>query len=231
MKKDYYLTLDTETAGTPEKPLVYDIGGAIHDRKGKIVETFSFVIYDIYKNKSLMQSAYYACKLPQYEKELQSGSRKMVRFYTARNHILNLIDKYDVKAVLAYNMRFDLNALNNTLREITNGKRKYFFPFSKNCELWCTWTMAKQLLKDKPRYKSWCKKYDYVSKNHQVKTSAEILHRWLTKNHAFLEEHTGLEDTLIEVNIFKYIVNQRKMRTIRKTYWKPKEDREVTATP
>lgn len=229
-KKHFYLTLDTETAGTLENPLVYDIGGAIHDRNGNIIETFSFVIYDIYKNKSLMQSAYYACKLPQYEKELQSGLRKMVRFYTARNHILNLIDKYDVKAVLAYNMRFDLNALNNTLREITNGKRKYFFPFSKNCELWCTWTMAKQLLKDKPRYKSWCKKYNYVSKNQQVKTSAEILHRWLTKNHAFLEEHTGLEDTLIEVNIFKYIVNQRKMRTIRKTYWIPKEDKEVIST-
>lgn len=226
-KKHFYLTLDTETVGTLENPLVYDLSGAIHDRYGNIIETFSFIIYDIYKNKDLMQSAYYACKIPQYEKDLQSGKYKMVLFYTARNHVLNLIDQYNVHAVLAYNMRFDLTALNNTLREITNEKRKYFFPFSKKCELWCTWTMAKQIMKDKPRYRSWCKKYDYVSKNHQVKTSAEVLYRWLTKDHTFLEEHTGIEDTLIEVNIFKYIVNQRKMRSLRKTYWKPKEGGEV----
>ncbi|MEI4856032.1 hypothetical protein, partial [Klebsiella pneumoniae] len=79
---------------------------------------------------------YYACKLPQYETELKAGHRKKVRFYTARNHILDLIDKYEVKAVLAYNMRFDLNALNNTLRYLSNGKRKYFFPFSKDVEIW-----------------------------------------------------------------------------------------------
>ncbi len=226
MKRDYYLTIDTETTGTLENPLIYDIGGAVHDRNGNIEETFSFVIYDVYKNKDLMQSAYYAFKLPMYEKELEKGFRKMVRFYTARNHILNLIDKYDIKAVLAYNMRFDLNALNNTLRTLTNGKRKYFFPFSKNCELWCTHTMIKQIIKEKPRYKTWCEKYDYLSGNHQPKTSVEVLYKWLTKNHGFLEDHTSLEDALIEVDIFKYIVNQRKMRTLRKTYWKPKEEQQ-----
>ena len=72
-KKHFYLTLDTETVGTLKSPLVYDLSGAIHDRYGNIIETFSFVIYDIYKNKELMQSAYYACKMPQYEKDLQSG--------------------------------------------------------------------------------------------------------------------------------------------------------------
>ena len=33
-RKHYYLTLDTETANSTEKPLVYDIGGAVHDMQG-----------------------------------------------------------------------------------------------------------------------------------------------------------------------------------------------------
>lgn len=220
MKKDLYLTIDTETAGDLESPLVYDIGGAVHDRLGNVIETFSFVIHDIYKDKELMESCYYACKLPQYENELKAGIRKKVRFYTARNYVLDLIDKYEIKAVLAYNMRFDLNALNNTLRYLSNGKRKYFFPFSKNVEIWCTWTMLKQLVKNKPRYKSWCKKHNYIAGNNQYRTSVEVFNKWLHKDHGFIEEHTGLEDALVEVDIFRYIVNQRKMRTIRKTYWK-----------
>ena len=46
--KNYYLTIDTETANGLNDPFVYDIGGAIHDKKGNVYETFSFVIYDIF---------------------------------------------------------------------------------------------------------------------------------------------------------------------------------------
>ena len=45
-RKNYYLTIDTETANSLDDPLVYDIGGAIHDKKGRVYETFSFVIYE-----------------------------------------------------------------------------------------------------------------------------------------------------------------------------------------
>ena len=58
-RKNYYLTIDTETANGFDDPIVYDIGGAIHDKKGNIYETFSFVIYEtIYGIKDLINSAY-----------------------------------------------------------------------------------------------------------------------------------------------------------------------------
>lgn len=47
-RKSYYLTIDTETANTMEDPMMYDLGGAVHDRLGNVEETFSFVIYDIF---------------------------------------------------------------------------------------------------------------------------------------------------------------------------------------
>ena len=39
-RKNYYLTIDTETANDIECPLMYDLGGAIHDKQGKVYETF-----------------------------------------------------------------------------------------------------------------------------------------------------------------------------------------------
>lgn len=92
-RKNYYLTLDTETANTLDDPLVYDIGGAIHDKQGNVIETFSFVIYETYVAcKDLMQTAYYACKLPQYEEQLKSGERKMCSIHTARKVVANLCE-------------------------------------------------------------------------------------------------------------------------------------------
>ena len=47
-RRNYYLTIDTETANGLDDPMMYDLSGAIHDRQGNVYETFSFVIYDIF---------------------------------------------------------------------------------------------------------------------------------------------------------------------------------------
>ena len=46
-RKSYFITFDTKTANSLECPLMYDLGFAVHDKQGKIYETFSFVIADI----------------------------------------------------------------------------------------------------------------------------------------------------------------------------------------
>ena len=74
-RKKYILVIDTETAngfmGEDNKldlsnSLVYDIGYKVVDKKGNTYEENSFVIYDIFFNKEMMQSAYYKQKIPQY---------------------------------------------------------------------------------------------------------------------------------------------------------------------
>lgn len=77
-KKNFYLTIDTETANSLEDPIVYDIGGAIHDKQGNVYETFSFVIYETFVLcADLMKTAYYAEKIPMYEEQLKNGKRRM----------------------------------------------------------------------------------------------------------------------------------------------------------
>lgn len=67
-RKNYYLTIDTETCNSLDDPLVYDLGGCVHDKEGNALEMFSFVIRDTFKGcEDLMQTAYYAEKIPNYE--------------------------------------------------------------------------------------------------------------------------------------------------------------------
>ena len=59
----YVIVLDTETTNSVEQPIPYDIGGLIlNTQTGETVETFSFVVAEIFLDKEMMSSAYYAEK-------------------------------------------------------------------------------------------------------------------------------------------------------------------------
>lgn len=208
-RKSYYLTIDTETCNDMENPIVYDIGGCIHDRKGNVEEAFSFVIYDTFVGMAdVMTSAYYAEKIPNYEDDLQNGLRKMVTYATARAYIKELCDKYNVKAIIAHNMRFDYRATATTQRYLTKSKYRYFFPYG--IELWDTMKMAQDTICKEWGYREWCKSNGYLTKNGQVRKTAEILYRYISGQNDFVESHTGLEDVMIEKEIFSACMAKHK---------------------
>ena len=215
--------LDTETANTftdengknnMDNVLPYDFGFAVIDSKGNVYETFSFVNTDIYLDEpELMTSAYYADKIPLYEADLAEGLRTLATTYTIRKTMLDKIKEYDCKFVCAHNTRFDLKACNNILRWTTKSKYRYFFPYG--IEIWDTLKAAKQVIGKMPTYKKFCKINNYMTANNQPRFTAEILYRFITKDNNFKEEHTGLEDVLIEVEILKYIKRQHKKMNIK----------------
>ena len=208
-RKNYYLTIDTETANGLDDSLVYDIGGAIHDKKGRVYETFSFVIYEVFVGmKDLMKTAYYAEKIPRYEADLQAGSRKMVQYNTARKHIADLCKKYNVRAIIAHNARFDYRATNTTQRYLTCSKYRYFLPYG--LPIYDTLKMARDTIGKQKTYIQWCKNNGYMVNNNRPRLTAEILYRYISGNNSFVEEHTGLEDVLIEKEIFAKCMRQHK---------------------
>ena len=208
-RKSYYLTIDTETANGLNDSLVYDIGGAIHDKKGRVYETFSFVIYEIFAGmKDLMQSAYYAEKIPRYEADLQAGSREMVQYNTARKHIANLCKKYDVRAIIAHNARFDYRATNTTQRYLTCSKYRYFLPYG--FEVWDTLKMVRSTVAKQKSYLRWCKQNGFMVNEKRPRMTAEILYKYMTNDIDYKESHTGLEDVLIEKEIFVWCMRQKK---------------------
>ena len=215
-RKTYYLTIDTETANGLDDPMMYDIGGAIHDRYGNIEESFSFIIYDIFcADRDLFNTAYYAEKRPKYEQEIAAGSRKIVSIYTAKRYIEDLCKAYDVKAIIAYNARFDYKSTTGTLRYVTKSKARFFLPYG--IPVWDSWKMAQDTICKQKGYEPFCKEHDFVCKNGRVKTSAEIVYRYMTRDLEFNEDHTGLEDVEIEVAIFARCMAQHKK--MRKALW------------
>lgn len=215
-RKTYYLTIDTETANGLDDPMMYDLGGAIHDKRGNVEETFSFIIYDIfYADRALFDTAYYAEKRPQYEKEIESGNRKIVSIFTARQYVRDLCEKYNVKAIIAHNARFDYRATNYTLRYVTKSASRYFLPYGT--PLWDTLKMAQDTICKQKTYINWCKANDYMVRG-RPRATAEILYRYIKCANDFEEEHTGLEDVLIEKEIFAHCMRQHKK--MRKSPWK-----------
>lgn len=211
MKKHYYLVIDTETTGTLEKPIVYDLGGAIIDRYGNVYETFSFVIKEMWHdNWEMLRSAHYANKLPNYQRELILGSRKLVTYYQAKKHIENLCEEYNVKAIMAHNAAFDYRATRNTQKFLTDGKYSTFLPYE--IEIWDTMKMTRDVIATKKSYIKFCQENDYMTQHKvpRVQVNAEVLYRFISGNNEFVESHTGLEDVLIEKEIFAYCVRQHK---------------------
>lgn len=208
----YYLTIDTETANSLDDPMMYDLGGAIHDKRGKVYETFSFIIYDVFcADRALFNTAYYATKRPMYEEQIKSGKRKIVSIYTARRHIADLCRKYGVKAIIAHNASFDYRSTNYTLRYVTKSASRFFLPYG--IPMWDTLKMAQDTICRQPTYQRFCKANGYCLKNGKPRATAEILYRYISRNTNFVEDHTGLEDVLIEKEIFaKCMAQHKKMR-------------------
>lgn len=213
----YKLVLDTETTPLdrdikevmPNNMFVYDIGWAIVDKRGKVYRTRSFIVADIFLDeRNLMKSAYYANKIPQYWKDLKEGKRTLLTFYNIRKIFYEDIAEYSIKEVYGHNMLFDYGSLNNSQRWLTKSKFRYFF--TKDLEICDTLKMARDILKEKPTYKRFCQENGYMTKNNQVRYTAEVIYRFITQDTDFIESHTGLEDVLIEKEILAYCFKQKK---------------------
>lgn len=204
---------DTETAGSIEKPLVYDMGAMVIDRNGNQIvnETINHINCGVfYYKKDLMETAYYAEKLPAYRDEIWDGEREVFDIMETRERVHKLFKDEGITVVCAHNARFDINALNNTVRDATNGKVRYFFPYG--VEVWDTLKMAQQILKDMPTYRKFCENNEFMT-NHAVprpRYTAEVIYRFITKNTEFEEAHTGLRDVEIEAQILAYLIRQHK---------------------
>lgn len=211
-RRKYYLVLDTETANGLEDPLVYDLGYAIIDKHGTIFKTESFIVSDIFYQNDLMTSAYYARKIPMYYKDIKVGTRKVVNLYTARKILLDDIEEWRIEAVLAYNMAFDYRATTTTQRYETKSKYRYFLPYG--VPIWCIWNMACHSICNTRQYVNFCLQNGEVSNAGNIKTSAETVYKFITKNPQFTESHTALEDVLIEAQIFVKCVKREGIGSI-----------------
>lgn len=208
-RKHYYLMLDTETANTIQEEnrlnmmnvLAYDIGWAVIDKQGNVYETASFVNADIFDDMTdLMKSAYYAWKIPIYNNDLANGKRIKTTTAEIKRILHEVMGRYKIREVVAHNCRFDYRACNNTQRYTTKSKYRHFFP--KGTIFLDTMRMAQDTICKQKSYISFCIKNGYLTANGQPRKTAEVLYRYISGLTNFDEVHMGLEDCLIEKEIF-----------------------------
>lgn len=189
------IVLDTETISL-EKPFVYDLGYVIVNDNGDIIAKKSYVISQIWNNKELFATAYYANKKPLYYARLKSGYSKKVGWGHAMRYLANDIKKYGITEIYAYNSKFDSRALNFMCAwyKVVNGLGEI--------EIQDIMNFIKPITKSQD-FVNFCETNGYMTahKTPQPQKKAETLYRYLTNNVDYEEEHTGLEDSLIELQI------------------------------
>lgn len=119
-RRKYYMVLDCETATLPyaaefdgsarqaiaiAKPLIYDLGWQIIDRKGRVYSRKHFLISEIFSVPSVFNTAYYASKRPLYIEMLNKGEITLTDWRSASAEML--ADMEHCEAVGAYNSMFD----------------------------------------------------------------------------------------------------------------------------
>lgn len=119
-RRKYYMVLDCETATLPyaanfdgsarqniaiAKPLIYDLGWQIIDRKGKVYSKKHFLISEIFSVPSVFNTAYYASKRPLYIEMLNKGEITLTSWKEASAIMVEEMEACE--AVGAYNSMFD----------------------------------------------------------------------------------------------------------------------------
>lgn len=212
----YGIMIDTETANGLDCPLAYDIGWQVIDSHGRKYVERSFVNRDIFVyERELMQSAYYANKIPKYVEQIQKGERIMADLWQIAKALREDCELFGCVFICAHNARFDYRSLNGTQRYVSKSKYRYFVPYG--LEWWDTMKMAESVICQMPSYKKFCAENGYCLADGRPRKTAEILYRFISKDNCFSEEHTGLEDVDIERQILAYVHRQHK-RTEKKLF-------------
>jgi hypothetical protein len=208
IRKKLYLIIDTETFNGFEEPYCYDIGFAVIDNTGKLYAKYSFVVHDTFIGMAEQAAtAYYANKFPQYHEDIRTGKRILASFATIKDVANAVLEKWDISDVVAHNANFDCLSTNTTARLFG-----YSSFFKRHVEWWDTLQMVADTIAQQKTYITWCKVNNYMTKhkNPRPQMKAEVVYRYISGKKDFIESHTGLEDVMIEKDIFVHCMRQHK---------------------
>jgi hypothetical protein len=195
---NHIMIIDTETIDI-QKSFVYDIGIIIaekqKDGRYKEIAGHSFIIRQVYDNRELFMTAYYANKKPLYVKSLRSRKSIKKHFGHALQFIDKMLELYKIKQVYAYNSPFDKGALNFTANFYKTRQPLQGIEW-KDLQ-----AISNQLIHSQDAYKNFCKENGFITEKGYYQMNAEKTYAYIKETPEFKEEHTGLADCRIELEI------------------------------
>lgn len=208
-RKKFVLVVDVE--GTSHG-YVYDVGFAVADLYGNVYDTFSGIVSEVIIGMPIeMATAYYVEKMPIYAEKINQGEIICVGLHTIRDKVFEVMERYGINTVCAYNVMYDRNALNRTISAVSNGFVDKFFP--EQTIFWDIWGMACETILNTKRYATQAIEKGWVSEKGNIRSGAEYAYRYISGNEVFEEEHIGLADVLIETAILAATIATHKKMT------------------
>jgi len=199
-RKNTYCVFDTETIGLGKK-WIYDLGLVIIQKEGFPLFSKRWVIEEVMNIPNIEKKAFYGHKIEKFYRFMSP-----VSFYQARTEFRKIMEYFQVNVITAYNLEFDMNALKDTLKfteiggKFLNYPVDYFDLYNASCNS----IFQQKLFKEVAIQENW------LTKNGNFSTTAEIAYRYITGNYNFEESHTALEDASIEARILQNVCRQKK---------------------
>jgi len=221
----FQLILDTETSyqeyktkfvAYPIKP-IWNIAWIIQQTNGKVIKVANYKVSEYFNIAN--NNDFSANKAKNY-KCLEFTSWEYVE-----NALEYDMESFSIDTIWAYNASFDFQRIQE-MNTLIKALKPSFNPQSYN--FGDIWKLAVTTQAMKSDYFSFCTDNGYITEKGNIKTDAETMYRFLTKDVTFKERHLALQDCRIETQIFN-ICKQSKAKT--KSYdlsdyvWKIPQDK------
>jgi hypothetical protein len=193
---------DTETVSV-EKPFCYNVGLVIYDSEAsEILHREEFVVEQIWHNNELFNTAYYAEKKPLYISRMKGKKISLEKWGYITQKMARLFKLYEVEIAFAYNSGFDERVF-----EFNCEWFKTINPFD-NIPIRDIRGFAHHFICFKEDYKAYCEENGLFTESGQYSSTAEALFRYISKDNEFIEEHTALADSEIELDILRECIER-----------------------
>lgn len=192
------LVFDTETVNL-EKPFAYNIGYVVYNTdSAEILVKRDYVVEQVWHNPMLFTTAYYADKRDLYIGRMRSRKCLMDKFGYITQAMYRDIKEYNITHAFAYNSDFDVRVFNWNCDWF-----KCINPLD-TVQVHDIRGQVHEKIATTKDFQGFCDRYELFTEGGNYSTTAEAVYRYITDSSDFVEEHTALADSLIELDILRF---------------------------
>lgn len=195
------LVFDTETVDV-EHAFCYNVGYTIVniETREKLLKR-DYVIEQVWENKMLFSTSYYAEKKQLYINALRGRKASIKHWGHTMQRMIKDIQDYNVEFAYAFNSPFDVRVFDFNSEWF---KSSNALDYVQTIDI--RGLINKLLFSEE--YKAFCEENGYYTESGNYSGNAETLTKFIRQDIDFVEDHTALSDSLIEADIILYMIDK-----------------------
>lgn len=195
------LVFDTETVDV-EHAFCYNVGYTIVniETREKLLKR-DYVIEQVWENKMLFSTSYYAEKKQLYINALRGRKASIKHWGHTMQRMIKDIQEFNVEFAYAFNSPFDVRVFdfNSEWFKTSNA-----LDYVKTIDI--RGLINKLLFSEE--YQAFCEENNLFTESGNYSGNAETLTKFIRQDIDFVEDHTALSDSLIEADIILYMIDK-----------------------